>query len=301
MRPLEDTQREFFAALQMPLRGTSRASTELPPNDEGHSPSFFAMADALMKGSDNLSSAERLELYHRQYWFRVLDSIAEDFPILRKMAGEERFWTLMEDYLRACPSESFTLRHLGSRVPDFTASWAGVDELRRRWFAAIARIEYARMECYEAAEWEPVPQDQFATARLGLQPHVQLLELSVPADECEAWEIFEPVDETPVHLAVWRGPNGGHQQARVDAIEYLLLCRLCQGRTLASIFEDPVPREPTPDEVTRWFQQWQSRRWIALAPEGNPELLAVVRHRDAGDVDWNGVDKMGSQARPMEE
>src|SRR6478609_10056584 len=184
MRPLEETQREFFSALAMPLRGRSRASTELAPVAEGHSAEFLAKAEELMKRGANLSPAESLELYHRQYWFRLLDSIAEDFPVLRKIAGEETFWALMEAYLLACPSTSFTLRHLGSRLADFTADWEGLDEIRRRWFSALARIEYAHMECYEAAGWEPVPPEQLATAELGLQPHVRLLELPVPADLC---------------------------------------------------------------------------------------------------------------------
>ena len=47
MKPLEEIQREFFAALQMPLRGTSRKSTELPPCSEGHSPEFLAKAEEL--------------------------------------------------------------------------------------------------------------------------------------------------------------------------------------------------------------------------------------------------------------
>jgi len=135
MRPLEETQREFFAALLMPLRGRSRASTELAPVDEGHSPEFLAKAEELMKHGANLTPAESLELYHRQYWFRVLDSIAEDFPVLRKMAGDDDFWKLMEAYLLGCPSSSFTLRHLGSRMADFVAGWDGLDEQRRRWFS----------------------------------------------------------------------------------------------------------------------------------------------------------------------
>ncbi len=301
MRPLEQTQREFFAALQLPLRGRSRRSTELPPSDEGHSPEFLAKADELMKSGSNLSSAERLELYHRQYWFRLLDSIAEDFPILQKIAGEETFWALMEAYLSACPSASFTLRHLGSRLPDFTASWDGIDETKRRWFSALARLEYAYMEIYEAAEWEPVPPDQLAIAELGLQPHVILLELAVPADQCAEWEAFTPAEETPVHLAVWRGEGGGASQGRIDPVEFVLLSRLRRRGTLSSLFAEPTDREPTPDEVSQWFANWQSRRWIALAPAAELQEFSVVHHGAVRDIDWTRVDKMGSQARAMED
>jgi hypothetical protein len=301
MRPLEETQREFFAALQMPLRGRSRSNTELPPSDEGHSSGFLEKAGELLKPGSNLSSAERLELYHRQYWFRVLDSIAEDFPILRKMAGEKAFWTLMEAYLLECPSASFTLRHLGSRVADFTGGWEGIDESRRLWFSSIARLEYAAMEIYEAAEWETVPPDQLASATLGLQPHVRLLTLPVEADLCEDWDSFSPEAATPVYLAIWRGENGGALRCRLDPVEFELLSRLRAQVTLAGLFAEPTEREPKPEEVSSWFANWQSRHWIALPPAADAGDFAVVTHRPARDADWSRIDKMGSQARAMED
>lgn len=295
MRPLDVIQREFFSALLMPLRGTSRKSTELPPNDDGHSPEFLAKAEELMKAGDNLSSAERLELYHRQYWFRVLDSVAEDFPILRKMAGEAKFWEMMEAYLKAYPSGSFTLRHLGRSMADFLASWDGLDPLQRIWFSSLARLEYAAMEVFEAAERTPLTPDRLAEAALELQPHVRLLELPVPADLCRTWEAFTPGenDET-TRVAVWRGDHGAHMQ-RLDAVEFILLQRLRAGGTLPDLFAEPVEPEPTPDEVRQWFSEWQSRGWIT---ERGSEVIELAAQ---ADDDWSGIDKMGSQARAMED
>lgn len=301
MRPLEQTQREFFSALRMPLRGRSRASTALAPVDEGHSPEFLEKAEELLKHGANLTPAESLELYHRQYWFRLLDSIEEDFPVLRRMAGEENFWKLMEAYLLACPSSSFTLRHLGGRLADFTSGWDGVDEIKRRWFSAIARLEYAYMEIFEAAEWESVTPEQFATAELGLQPHVRLLELPVPADHCRDWDTFSPEENKVTHLAVWRTESGGANECRIDPLEFVLLGRLRKGGTLESLFAEPTDREPTPEEVSGWFSNWQSRRWIALTPEVQTGEFPVVHHRSLRNVDWSRIDKMGSQARAMED
>lgn len=302
MKPLEELQREFFAAIQMPLRGSSRESTELVPSDEGHAEAFLSKARELMKPGENLSSEERLELYHRQYWFRVLDSVAEDFPILRKMAGERVFWELMEAYLSACPSGSFTLRHLGRKMAEFVASWEVLDERERRWFSVLARIEYAYMEIFEAADWEPVAPQQLATAQLGLQPHVVLLDLLVPADLCEDWEAFEPQDEIPVWLAVWRGESRGRLQCRLDEVEFELLKRLQKGGTLEGIFAEPASREPEPEEISAWFANWQARGWIATAPAGDVvDFPPVNRQRDVNRMDWSGLDKMGSQAMSMGE
>jgi hypothetical protein len=305
MRPLEQTQREFFSALQMPLRGRSRASTELAPVDDGHSPEFLAKAEELLKHGANLTPAESLELYHRQYWFRLLDSIEEDFPVLKRMAGDATFWALMEAYLLECPSGSFTLRHLGGRLADFTAGWEVLDQTSRKWFSSIARLEYAYMEIFEAAEWEPVTSEQFATAELGLQPHVRLLALPVPADLCKDWEEFPPggivPDDPLTYLAVWRGWIGGSNQCRIDPVEFELLNRLRKGGTLASLFAEPTDREPTPEEVSEWFANWQSRCWIALAPAVQSEDFPVVHHCGVRNVDWSRIDKMGSQARAMED
>lgn len=301
MKPLDEVQREFFAAVRMPLRGTSRSSTELPPSEEGHSEVFLEKAGRLMRGGANLSPEERLELYHRQYWFRVLDSLAEDFPVLRKMAGEEWFWELMEAYLLECPSESFTLRHLGWRMAEFVEGWERLDEERRRWFSSIARIEYADLEIFEAADWPVVEADQLTVARLALQPHVKLMELPVAADVCEGWERFEPGGEGPVWLAVWRGENRGKLMCRLDEVEHELLKRLEKGGRLEELFAEPASREPEPEEISGWFANWQARRWIAVKPEGDVVDFTPPAKRVMEALDFSGVDKMGSQAMAMEE
>lgn len=294
MRPLDEIQREFFAALQMPLRGSSRRSTHLPANEDGHSPEFLAKAEELMQPGENLSPAERLELYHRQYWFRVLESVAEDFPHLRRMAGEEKFWEMLEAYLQTFPSRSFTLRHLGRSMARFIAGWQGLDEMRRRWFTALAELEYAAMEVFEAAEREPLPPDRLATEELELQPHVKLITMPVPAHLCMTWKTFTPGEEIPAHVAIWRGSKGAHQ-VLLEPVEFILLERLRNGSRLETLFEEPVNPEPSPEDVHRWFAEWQSRGWITV--QGSEVIDIKTRPED----DWSGVDKMGSQAVAMED
>ncbi len=50
-----------------------------------------AVASEFIKPNDRLSSFERLEIYNRQYWFRVLDCLYDDYPGLRAVVGERRF------------------------------------------------------------------------------------------------------------------------------------------------------------------------------------------------------------------
>ena len=72
-----------------------------------------------IKPNRRMSSAQRLEIYSRSYWFRILDSLYDDFPGLRAMLGKRAFHRLSRAYLVACPSRSFTLRDLGSRLVEW--------------------------------------------------------------------------------------------------------------------------------------------------------------------------------------
>ncbi|MBV9488546.1 MAG: putative DNA-binding domain-containing protein, partial [Verrucomicrobia bacterium] len=77
------------------------------------------LAAEFIKPNDRLSSFERLEIYNRQYWFRVLDCLQDDYPGLRAIVGEQKFMKLATAYLARFPSESHTLRDLGSRLEQF--------------------------------------------------------------------------------------------------------------------------------------------------------------------------------------
>ena len=52
------------------------------------------LAPRFIKPNDRLSSFERLEIYNRVYWFRVLDCLYDDYPGLRAVLGERKFMKL---------------------------------------------------------------------------------------------------------------------------------------------------------------------------------------------------------------
>src|ERR1022692_3285935 len=56
------------------------------------------IAESFVKPNDRCTSFERLEVYNRQYWFRVLDCLHDDFPGLRALLGQKKFSALNEAY-----------------------------------------------------------------------------------------------------------------------------------------------------------------------------------------------------------
>jgi hypothetical protein len=86
---------------------------ETMPHRRRDGSSNVSEADAIIRPNDRLTSFERLEIYNRQYWFRLYSSFEEDFPGLQAVLGRAKFDALMRAYLTDCPSESFSLRNLG--------------------------------------------------------------------------------------------------------------------------------------------------------------------------------------------
>ena len=61
--------------------------------------SMKKVAGQFIKPNDRLTSFERLEIYNRQYWYRIKDCFYEDYPGLRAVLGERRFERLACAYL----------------------------------------------------------------------------------------------------------------------------------------------------------------------------------------------------------
>jgi len=145
------------------------------------------MAAAYVKPSHRLSSFERLEIYNRQYWFRVIGAVSEDFPALQAVMGTKKFDSMVLAYLRENTSTSFTLRLLGAKLPLWLEGHPEFASRRRRLMLDVARLEWAYVEAYDSSSAAPLTESGFAglgaDPTLTLQPHLQLLALSYPVDE----------------------------------------------------------------------------------------------------------------------
>jgi hypothetical protein len=173
-RMAEDVMRPLTADFQMePVTSDGRPTKEF--------------ADAYIKPNQQLSSFDRLEIYNRQYWLRVIGAVAEDFPALNAVLGKNIFDRLVLEYLRENPSTSFTLRNLGSKLPQWLEEHSEFAPRRRKLVVDVAKLEWAYVEAFDRAELAPLTVLDFlglaAETRLFLQPHLQLLDLNYPVDE----------------------------------------------------------------------------------------------------------------------
>jgi len=270
---LLELQREFLRALREPVFGAAREKTELPPRAGGVSDSFHRMAEQHITGTDRLAPVERLELYHRQYWYRLLDSLTEDFPVLRQLLGVEAFGRLQEAYLEAEPSRSFTLRHLGSRLADYLQNHPEYGGAQPVLAAELARIEYTLCEIFEVADLPLADPAMLGTEPLALAAHLHLFALKSPADEVwrRAGEATVPAEwpaaaEAPQFwVAVYRDRQG-RQVRRLAAGEFTLLQAIAAHGDLAQALDKLDPATVDATDISRWFQEWMERGWLCQRP-----------------------------------
>lgn len=294
---LEDLQREMAAAIMMPLTA-----------DEGmraHAADGRAMeqvAASFVAPNSRLTPFERLEIYNRQYWFRVLGALAEDYPALSTVLGSQAFEALSIAYLTAHPSRSFTLRNLGSRLAEWLASHPEHAGRRHALAVDVARVEWAFVEAFDSAERDPLTLDQIATldaeSRLALQPHIQLLELEYPADALvislhdrdkrqlgEAGVKHESSDTAPVPLPrirrrrIWVAAHRlefSVYYRRLAPGEYRTLCAIRDGVVLgealdAGFVDSAIPPQRRAAKIRSWFGRWAELGWICA-----PDLESLV-------------------------
>jgi hypothetical protein len=249
-RMSEDVTRPLTAGLEM------RATTE-------QGAAIDEIAANYVKPNPSLTSFERLEIYNRQYWFRVIGAVSEDFPALNAVLGQERFDSLVLGYLRENPSTSFSLRDLGARLPAWLASYPELAGPQHSLAVDVARLEWAYIEAFDRASLMPLGWQDFAglgkDSPLRLQPHLQLLDLQYPVDELvlavhkgtaamdivsnaaaprrQVSEVTLPeVKPSSVYLAVHRFENCVYYR-RIEREEFLLLADLRDGDSIATAIE----------------------------------------------------------------
>jgi hypothetical protein len=221
------------------------------------------VAASYIKPNSLLTSFERLEIYNRQYWFRMIGAVSEDFPALHVVLGQEKFDSLVLAYLRENPSTSFSLRNLGARLPAWLASYPELAGSQHALAVDIARLEWAYIEAFDGATVVPIGSDDFAglgkDSTLRLQPHLQLLDLQYPVDELvlavrkltpendivsnaapalrpASGGVLPEVTRSSVYLAVHRFEDSVYYR-RIDREEFLLLADLRDGDSIATAIE----------------------------------------------------------------
>jgi hypothetical protein len=248
------------------------------------------VAAEFLKPNDRLSAFERLEIYNRMYWFRLIGCVTSDCPGLNGLLGERKFDRFVRAYLAKYPSRSFTLRNLCSRLPGFIRE-------EPRWTAPhtalafdIARFEWAQTVAFDGQAHPALAPDDIvrrspAKLRLNLQPYLSLLKFDYPVDEYVTAikkrdalraEASNAVDSSHpgasrrkkvarprrqrIHLAVHR-LDGRLFYKRLEPAAFRILQAIAAGRPLPKAVAAGGAKVK-PEQARQWFATWMKLGWF---------------------------------------
>lgn len=289
-------QRAVARAVMQPLTLAERLRRKAPGGG-----GMSAYAARFIKPNDRLSSFERLEIYNRQYWFRLLLSMIEDFPGPQAVLGARQFEAMSKAYLTACPSSSFTLRSLGSRLE----AWLRQNP---KWIAPIrtltldmVRLEWAEIEAFDGQAAPALRSEDLGaianpSLTLKVQPYVRLLDMHYPVDDLLlAVKDGAGVNTDVASNAFQERRKRGRVRAvanlrpeqiclvvhrldysvylcRVEPEEFSLLSALRNGTTIERAIElafrmSAVPNADRASFVQESFQTWGALGWFRRPEE----------------------------------
>jgi hypothetical protein len=290
-KELRELQRRTFATICLPLGPGGRSQ---PTWHDGRP--LGAVVAEFIAPNDRLTPLERIAIYNRQYWYRLLDCLWDDYPGLRAVMGKRRFEKLRVAYLQRYPSRSFTLRSLGSNLVGFLTEEPALTAPHQKLCLDMARFEWAQIVAFDGPARPPIHIDDLlgkepSHVRLGLQPYITLLEMDYPLDEyvlalkkrdaafrAESSNAVEASSDEPrharpprpprphkVYLAVHRHDNDLYYK-RLSHDQYAVLRAIGDGFQLAQACEVLWSSERDEAElaadVRGWFEQWVAMRWL---------------------------------------
>ena len=281
---LRSFQRMMATAVLRPLT----AENKLQPKWIDGRPMANVAAE-FISPNDRLTSFERLELYNKMYWFRLFDAMRDDCPGLVAALGEETFVRLSEAYLACCPSRSFTLRNLCSRLERFIIDNPRLTAPRTGLASEIARFEWAQTVAFDGESLPVVDGSHLertppARLRLGIQPYVTLLALRYPVDsflgrvrrrDALRSEASNTPDSEETRKTVRRAAlprptstfvavhrlNNRLFHKRLHPAAFRILDALGRGSTLTRAIAAAGPGV-RPGQVRAWFKTWMALGWF---------------------------------------
>jgi hypothetical protein len=215
------------------------------------------LADGRLTAGPRLDARQRLDVYRRGYEARLVECLADDYPVLQMALGPEAFEALCRVYVERYPSEAPNLNGYGRHMAEVCEGFA----------ADLATLEWAIVEVIHQPAGAPltmedlagIPMDAWATARLLPSRALRLLALAYPAND-----YFQAVRDghapplpgpLPSATVVYRSGPTVWRMGLTPPM-HRVLAALIGGQPLEAALS--LAEDESPERLTAWFREWVS-------------------------------------------
>ncbi len=198
--------------------------------------------------------SQRLGIYQNAYNLRLKETIDTDHQILGRYLGDDLYEQMMNEFIKQCPSQHFSLRHFADPLPNFLNRQAPFDEHPQ--IAELARFERLLLTAFDALDTARASQEQlkkldqacWPNMRLRFHPSVQLFVSDW--NVVNMWQHLkqeqtppEPVSGKNVWL-VWRNPERLTEFRPMDNIGFTMFTLFQQGENFAGVCQNLLEHLP---------------------------------------------------------
>ncbi len=241
--------------------------------------------------SPHLRPHQRIQIYNQQYWWRLLNTLHDNFPLVTRLFGYQNFnETIGIPYLLRYPPNHWSLSSLGTRLPKWiTEHYQASDQA---FILNATKLDWAFMASFIAPEKPPLnpsnliqgnPESLLAYT-FYLQPYIQVFSWEYDLftfrdlllkQSVDYWTTndFSPLPKGKTYyFLLYRSPKNNMIWREISQAEYLLLDLLKKGSSIeaACAFlekQEASVYEKASIHLQEWFQEWTMRHWLTLDKE----------------------------------
>lgn len=236
--------------------------------------------------SPTLKPYQRIEIYNQQYWWRLLNTMQTNFPLVTRLFGASSFNnTIAVPFLVKYPPNHWSISYLGNRLPQWIQEEYRDTDKQLVYDAAY--LDYIFAESFLAdqlpfldfnslAQQDP---DALLKKPFRLQPHFFLIqfdydmpafrELMVKEDE-DYW-IEHPFPELKkdktYFFAIFRNLKNNISWKAIEKEEFMLLGQFKDGISIEAAcdwieVQEPAVQQIMESKLQQWLQDWTKYGWL---------------------------------------
>ncbi len=223
-----------------------------------------------IKGESSEQIDLRLDIYANSYRLRLMEALADTFPSLHTLVGDERFAQLASDYIDDNPSQHFSLRYFGHQLSTWLANYSLTQSFPI--IAEMTAFEWSLREAFDAADelastiddLKTVPPEQWDNLVFTFHPSVQRINLHWNTPQL--WKVIdENTDQIEIEKAdyptgwlIWRKDlKTWFRSMEVD--EAWAVDQIMQGNNFSTIcngLTEWVDEENAAQRAVGFIQNW---------------------------------------------
>lgn len=278
---MKETQEWFASIITRPLMEDGKINPIAPSGTV-----IAKEATRYIIPSPTLRPHQCMQIYNQQYWWRLLNTMQTNFPLVLRLFGHYAFnESIAIPYLVKYPPGHWSLTYLGEHLLEWVEKDYHQPDKRLVYHAAYLDGVYSASflsQQFPLLDFNVLSQNDpeaLLMMPFCLQPHIHLAEFEydlptfrevLMKEEPEHWLDNEfpplPKDKT-YHFVIFRNSNQNVAWKEIALEESLLLQQFKKGLSIHSACEwieqlDPSKQEYMASHLQQWMQDWARFGWL---------------------------------------